>query len=225
MEVEDVSHVGQWVQLLETQKAALQVASRRKGERPRDRKALDQLVREFMISRMQIQHMSIQRNHTLHHSFIPPPYLPSVASLIDLQQIYIKDLRLQIHHRGCYLLLRAATPSNVMTAVMAIMEDAVGGGIMLQLYQQKGDAYRPADEIIQSGNVCIVKEPYFKVMNDGGYGLRVDHVSDILWLALNDDRVPLAWQPRVSELKDAEKLKEDGNAALKAGKLHKAVEM
>jgi len=74
-------------------------------------------------------------------------------------------------------------------------------------------------------NVCIVKEPYFKVMNDGGYGLRVDHVSDILWLALNDDRVPLAWQPRVSELKDAEKLKEDGNAALKAGKLHKAVEM
>lgn len=96
---------------------------------------------------------------------------------------------------------------------------------MLQLYQQEGDKYRPVDEIIQSGDVCIIKEPYFKVMSDGGYGLRVDHVSDIVWLAPNDDRVPLAWQPRINEVKEAGKLKEEGNAALKSGKLHTAIEM
>ncbi|KAK4694738.1 hypothetical protein P7C71_g2891, partial [Lecanoromycetidae sp. Uapishka_2] len=166
-----------------------------------------------------------QMGHMIHQSFLPHPYPPSTVSWKDLKKVYIKDLQLQIHHRGSFVLLKAATVATVMTAVMAIVEDEVGEGVVLQLYQQEGDNHRRADEVIRLGDVCIVKEPYFKVMNDGGYGLRVDHVSDIVWLAANDDVVPVAWRPRISELKDAEKLKEEGNAALKAGKLCEAVEL
>ena len=49
MEVDDVSHVGQWMQLLEKQKVALQAASKRKGERPKDRRSRGQIIYEFML--------------------------------------------------------------------------------------------------------------------------------------------------------------------------------
>ena len=75
-------------------------------------------------------------------------------------------------------------------------------------------------------NVCIVKEPYFKTMSDGCYGLRVDHISDIIWLSPDDERIPLNWRSQVTELeKDAEDLKVTGNGALKVGKVHQAVEL
>lgn len=224
MEVENVSHDEQWVQILQRQKVALQAAEKRKGERPRDRKPRGQLVQEFMRSRLSTM-MSIQQmDHAIHQSFLPSPYPPSVASLKELTKIYLKDLQLQIHHRGSYVLLRAVTPANVMTAVMAIMEDEIDGAVLLQLYQQEGDKNRPAEKVIQHGDICVVKEPYFKVMNDGGYGLRVDHVNDVVWLFPGDSSIPLAWQSRISELKDAGILKEEGNAALKAGNLYEAVE-
>jgi len=70
-----------------------------------------------------------------------------------------------------------------------------------------------------------VKEPYFKVMNDGNYGLRVDHLSDVTWLSPDDERIPIGWRARISELeKTAETLKKEGNLALKAGKLNIAIE-
>jgi len=49
MEVDDVSHVGHWTQLLAKQKIALQAASKRKGERPKDRRSRGQLIYEFML--------------------------------------------------------------------------------------------------------------------------------------------------------------------------------
>jgi len=49
MEVDDVSHVGQWTQLLAKQKVALQAASKRKGERPKNRRSRGQLIHEFML--------------------------------------------------------------------------------------------------------------------------------------------------------------------------------
>ena len=113
-----------------------------------------------------------------------------------------------------------------MTAVTSIVEDENRDGVKLQLYQQKDDDYRKGEEVAQMNHVCIVKEPYFKTMNDGCYGLRVDHVSDIIWLSPDDDRIPLNWRSQVTELeKDAEDLKVTGNGALKVGKIHQAVEL
>lgn len=226
MEIDDVSGIQQWMEQLNNQRIALQAASRRRDERPTDRKSLQQLVNEFMIRNLSRSFLRAQLQHQITQSWVAPPYPPSTAALGRLQQLFLADLRLETHHRGYYILLRAATPSNVMTAVMAIMEDAHGDGVVFQLYQQKGDNYRTAHDVIQQGYLCIVKEPYFKIMNNGGYGLRVDHVTDLIWLSAIDERVPSPWKPRISDLGiDAMQLKEEGNRALKAGKLYEAAEM
>lgn len=101
----------------------------------------------------------------------------------------IKDLRLETHHRGNCLLLRSITPPNKMTAIMVIVEDEMKDAVMLQLYQQVDKMHRPATSILNQNDVCLVKEPYFKVMADGNYGLRVDHVSDLVKIEPRDQRV------------------------------------
>lgn len=143
---------------------------------------------------------------------------------------------------------------------MAILEDEMGDGVMLQLYQQEHRCDRKIEDTIKLNSVCVIKEPYFKVMNDGGtsserpiglrpllilvshnkskvryqseilmlfvgYGARVDHVNDIIWLAPTDDLIPLRWQPKLSEIKEANELKQEGNDAMKKGKMGDAVDL
>lgn len=92
----------------------------------------------------------------------------------------IKDLLLETHHRERYLLLRTVIPTDTMTAVMAIVEDEDGEVLTLQLYNQ-GDDLSGAQDIRQ-GTVIVVKEPYVKVMADGNYSIRVDHLSDVKFI-------------------------------------------
>ncbi|KAL9597818.1 MAG: hypothetical protein Q9219_004895 [cf. Caloplaca sp. 3 TL-2023] len=227
MDVEDVSNIGQWMQLLQKQQVALQAASKRQGERPKDRKSHRQLIREFMprlISTTMMPQMG--HRHFIHQSWVGLPYPPSVAPLETLKRCYLNELRLETHHRGFYLLLRAVTPPNTMTAVMAIVEDERYDGVMFQLFQQEDDGHRQGDIMVQKHHVFIVKEPYYKIMNDGDYGLRVDHVSDVIWLSPDDERIPLDWQAGITEVnKTAVILKEEGNLALKHGKLREAAEL
>ena len=226
MDIDDVSHVGQWTQLLAKQKVALQAASKRKGERPKDRKSRDEIVHKFML-RSAITSLTPQKEnlYMIHQSWVPAPYPSSVVPLRALKKLYIKELQLETHHRGFYSLLRVVTPSVTMTAVMTVLEDEKDDGVVFQLYQQEDEKHRPGEEAVQMKHVCIVKEPYFKVMNDGDYGLRVDHISDIIWLSPDDERIPRNWRAPISEFeKTAETLKEEGNLALKAGKLNTAVE-
>jgi hypothetical protein len=93
-----------------------------------------------------------------------------------------------------------------MTAIMAIMEDENGDAIMLQLYQQEDEDTRAAADIVDVGTLLLVKEPYFKVMGDGEYGLRVDHLSDIVHLERDDGRIPDVWQPRLIEIERSAEL-------------------
>lgn len=168
MDLEDVSSVRQWMDMLVRQKAALHDADERRGEQPKDRKRLDQLVNRHMASYASTAMMKLQHEHMIYHSFVAAPYLPSVAPFHKLKKIYIKDLMLQTHHMGKYILLRVATPAVSMTAIMAILEDENGDGVVLQLYQQEDQHDRAAEDIVELHSVCVLKEPYFKVMNDGG---------------------------------------------------------
>ena len=140
MNVDDVSFIDQWVQLLKFQQGRLQDAQRRKGEKPTDRKHHTQLINRHIIQ-CTVQGMMTgnaqQSQQLIHQSFVAPPYLPSVATLQSLEKIFIKDLELETHHRGKYLLLRAATPANRMSAVMFIVQDESNDAVLLQLYQQE----------------------------------------------------------------------------------------
>lgn len=227
MDVDDVSGTEQWVASLGKQEQTLETAKKRKGERPRDMKPRGLLIHEFMMLHESLKFQKIHRSngrHMTYTSWVAEPYPPSVAPLSTLQKLYINQMQLETHHRGSYALLRVATPPDVIVAVIMIVEDEKGNGVMLQLYQQEDTEYALAEDITQLGGVCIVKEPYLKIMSNGEYGLRVDHVTDIVWLAQDDDRVPLDWRARISEFdKTAKEWKEEGNAALKARDLHKAV--
>lgn len=102
-----------------------------------------------------------------------------------------------------------------MTAIMAIMEDENGDVMMLQLYQQEDEGKRAAADVVNVGTILLVKEPYFKVMGDGEYGLRVDHLSDFVQIKKDDARIPKAWQLRkIPNAHSAELLKAKGNQSM-----------
>lgn len=226
MDIDDVSGIEQFAASLRKQKQTLEAAKKRKGERPKDMKSRGLLILEFMVmrTRQKMMYRSNRSGHMTYQSWVAEPYPPSVAPLPTLKKLHINEMQLETHHRGFYTLLRLLTPSDMMTAVIFIVEDEKENGVMLQVYQQEDTEYGLAEDIAQMGDVCIVKEPYFKTMSNGEYGLRVDHITDIVWLAQDDDRIPLGWAPQISEVdKTAKELKEEGNAALKAREMNKAV--
>jgi len=164
-------------------------------------------------------------NFNMRSSFVPPAYLPCNSPFSDLTKVMIKDLLLETHHRGSYLLLRSITPPDRMTAIMAIVEDEKKDVIMLQLYHQEEENERATEEILEEGKVLIVKEPYLKLMSDGDYGIRVDHLSDVIYLPMYDERVPKSWQQRFAEHGvSASALKTKGNDFFNDFKYQAAIE-
>ncbi|RAL63229.1 hypothetical protein DID88_004307 [Monilinia fructigena] len=209
------------MQLLVRQKAALKAAMSRQGQRPKDMKPRQELVSQFMMMHMshQMSQFQMHDDSQIHTSFVPIPYEPSIIPLENLTPIHIKDLRLETHHRGSYLLVRALTPPFRMTGIMVIVEDENADALQLQLYQQPEEKLRPAASVITVHDVFIIKEPYLKTTSDGGYGLRIDHVSDLVCLDANHDMLPKNWKPRVVDLdKTADDWKQEGNVAM--GKRH-----
>jgi hypothetical protein len=97
---------------------------------------------------------------------------------------------------------------------MAVVEDERGDVLKIQLYQQVDEDERRAIDIIDVGTILLLKEPFFKVMGDGEYGLRVDHLSDVVAIDDTDDRIPKAWRHKVIEMQDSTELKAAGNAAM-----------
>jgi hypothetical protein len=220
MDIYNVS--GQYTQLIDRQKQTLQEAKKRLGQRPRDRKSREDAYSKFMVALMFTGDRT--QKHMVHSSFIPPAYVPCITPLAELRRVAIKDLQLETHHRGTCLLLRSITPPSRMTAIMALMEDENGDAIMLQLYQQEDEDIRAAADIVNVGTILLVKEPYFKVMGDGEYGLRVDHLSDFIHLSRDDARIPKAWRSQVIEIgRSAKSLKINGNLAMKEGRYWDAI--
>ncbi|KAK6810721.1 hypothetical protein RU639_013579 [Aspergillus parasiticus] len=125
-------------------------------------------------------------------SSMPPPYYPCTSPLYDLEKIMIKDLQPGTHHRGTYLLLRSVTSPDEMKAITAIVEDEGGSVVLLQLHNWCRE--RQAQDILPESAVLIVKEPYLELISEMEYGIRVDHVSDVVFLGGCDERIPAGWQ-------------------------------
>ena len=103
-----------------------------------------------------------------------------------------------------------------MMAVMAIAEDEEGTAVLLQLYFQPEESTVPAGAYVRPGATCILKDPFFKCATDGKYSLRVDHLTDVIWLDDGDDRVPLKWRNPVLALSDTStNFRMRGNEAVK----------
>lgn len=106
---------------------------------------------------------------------------------------------------------------------MNAVEDENGGCDLIQLYNT--DETRDPRKILPEGQVLIVKEPFYKSNVAGGTSVRVDHVSDVIFLSPGDDRIPPKWQPCITPVnKTAMDWKEEGNALLRGSEFHKAIE-
>lgn len=216
MDIDDVSGTHQYIQNLEASKANLKAASARTGQIPIDRKSRNRLVNMHRFKAMTtlMQQFSPVK-HKLHSSFLPPPYPPSIASLEQLTAIFIEDLRLGVHHRGSDLLIRSITAPNRMTAVMNIVEDEKDDVLMMHLYQQPDESVRPTSSIITLGDTFVIKEPFYKIMGDGEYGLRIDHVSDLVRIDPHHNLWPKVWTPRSYYFeRTVDAWKQEGNAAM-----------
>ncbi|OBT61910.1 hypothetical protein VE03_08225 [Pseudogymnoascus sp. 23342-1-I1] len=221
MDAHDVS--AQHWETLKKYKQTLKEAKKRKGERPQDR-----TPREFAYDTFMETYDSMKDDepgHYIQTSFTPPAYHPCITPVAELKQIKIDELQLETHHRGKYMLLRCITPPSRMTAVIVLAEDGNGDVVLLQVYQQEDEEIQPATDVADLGTVLLIKEPYYKIMSRGDYGLRVDHLSDIVQLRSNDVRIPPEWQPRVIELESADELKQKGNSAMKEGKFWESIDI
>ena len=213
------------VKELQVKDAPGQADNLRRVDRLERETARDDLVKAHMVWYESLKPSNLQGSGFIPRHFnLPPPYLPCVTPLQELKKLYIDDLSPGTHHRGSYILLRAITPSIRMAVTITIVEDEKEDVFTFHFYHLEEGAH-PTAGSIQEGSVCIIKEPWIVLAKDGTYVVRVDHVSDVIWLPKADSRRPLAWQPQDSSaIKTAKQWKDDGNDAMRAGKLHGALE-
>ncbi|RPA91718.1 hypothetical protein L873DRAFT_1712802 [Choiromyces venosus 120613-1] len=135
---------------------------------------------------------------------------PCITPFDALEKKYLDDLWLELAHRGSYVILRAVVNPNKYVSISIIAEDENGEVELVQIYNQ--DDRRLPVSIVPEGQVFIVKEPFFKTTSGGGTSIRVDHVSDIVFLDGEDERIPEKWRPRLRLLaRRPLDWKEDGN--------------
>jgi hypothetical protein len=104
----------QIAKVLAAQQQAARNAGKRRGERPRDLPSRNQIIDEFTMVSLSYP----MDSHMVNTTVIGEPYHPSTASLNTLKKISIRDLKIEINHRGFYMLLRFLCPPMRMTAIM-----------------------------------------------------------------------------------------------------------
>lgn len=220
MECHDASRVPKYMQYLEEQRHILKDAQSRRGQPVELTKSRDEIINQFIYRYLTETTTPVDKN-AIRTSFVPPAYPPSIAALGDLKKILIKDLTIETHHRGCYILLRAVTPSFRKTGIVTVVEDEGGDVLALQLYNQDRDLV--TDGRLVDGTIMLIKEPYLKVMGDGDCGLRVDHLSDIKFILENDSLVPSIWKDESENGFSANSWKTTGNDLYNEKDYHLAI--
>ncbi|OBT91215.1 hypothetical protein VE02_00363 [Pseudogymnoascus sp. 03VT05] len=195
MDTLNVSHQKEYMTQMARQREALLAASARAGQPPAKKSREDVLstfkkqAKRAEKGRMQ----AIRSSETqIQSTFVPLAYPACVLPVADLKKMGVDELRLETHHRGRYVLLRALAGPSRMTALVGVGEDEGGRVVRVQVYHQ-GDE----NEVWKVGGVVVVKEPYFKESGDGDTGIRVDHVGDVMTLPANHLLVPEKWRKGV----------------------------
>ena len=93
-------------------------------------------------------------------------------------QITLADLKLETHHRGCFLTARTVSLPYESIDVISVIEDEHGDVARLVLGYQGGLELAPEISLPLNSTVAV-KEPYCKSTGEGEYVIRVDHPSDI----------------------------------------------
>ncbi|KAJ5960083.1 uncharacterized protein N7479_007233 [Penicillium vulpinum] len=184
--------------LLREHNQALEAAEALKGKQFKPALTRDELLRKFIFwqKRSKDQPGGQDSAGMVDVSFAPPIYPPCLASLKDLKRVMIKDLLFETHHRGSYILVRSITRAEKMAAVTVIVEDEQKHAIPLRMLNEKLSCH---DGFAGKGEILLVKEPYLTLIPGVEYGIKVDHISDIMFIPMFDNMVPSAWREQLPE--------------------------
>ncbi|TLD28644.1 hypothetical protein PspLS_03954 [Pyricularia sp. CBS 133598] len=147
---------------------------------------------------------------------MPLQYPPSVQPIHMLRPIMLSEMAFETHHRGRQVTVRVVTPLIRINVIMAVVEDEKGTATLLLLYNQALESLVPVDEIVRKKRIAIIKEPFFRMTgSEHFHSIRVDHVSDIVWLDDGDDRIPPKWKTSQPVVKsDSQSMRAQGNSAV-----------
>ncbi|OQE45954.1 hypothetical protein PENCOP_c001G03916 [Penicillium coprophilum] len=108
-----------------------------------------------------------------------------------------------------------------MAAMMVIVEDEQKNALPLQIWNEK---LRCQDGSVEKGQILLVKEPYLILTFEAEYGVKVDHVSDIMFISKSNKIVPSSWRERLPEDETSQWMAGDwlsmGNEYLNQGKFY-----
>jgi tetratricopeptide (TPR) repeat protein len=108
-------------------------------------------------------------------------------------------------------------------AISSCVEDEYGDSAEISIYNER-ETINP-DELLPIGTIIAVKEPCYKIVANGGYSIRVDHPSDVVYLDPADERVPLAWRTSSTKKVSASEYKIAGNESYAKGRYSEAAEL
>lgn len=173
---------------------------------------------------------SRSRGESLPVLTVGKPYPPCTVPTSDLRVIKLADLRLEMHHRGCKLMLKRAAGVRGK-GVSAVVQLAARSWTLVQGVDGEEDVERlevclhtheHGRDILEcsGGKTLVVREPYFTVTEQGEATLRVDHPSDLEWL--DEEKESLGKMPEIglddeeTAVQEGQRCKERGNNALAA---------
>lgn len=213
------SSIDIYAEIMEQQKQRLEQAHKRQGEKIIYGDHQSKLLQErIMFYNKMLDQQSVGDSLFVDSSIISPYYPPSSAPLDLLRQIHPQSLELEIHHHGSYLMLKnLIQPVKIAGVIISLMKDEIDTMVMTTHHNDDIERF-------SMGGFYVIKEPYFTIMSDGSCCVRVDHVTDMVRIPDEDERVlrnprwnatgvsstPLMW-------------KEEGNKAMENGRIHDAV--
>lgn len=156
-----------YMAMIEAQKRAFLAGKDRKGQKATNKASRREIEQTYSSYILRCPPMH-QQTRT---SFVSFAYPPSTRAIQDLEPIRLSDLRLETHHTGRVLIVRAFTQAKRVLSVQVGIEDELGDVDHLALYN--GDPKLTPTEVLAKDAVFAVKEPHYKAAASGGYIVRV----------------------------------------------------
>jgi hypothetical protein len=144
-------------------------------------------TREEMITNFNGEVEAFEKTKMGHNTtmdFVRKSKISSHASLSSLHSISLAELEVGNTYRGCAVYCRIATRVLDSSSAMLLVED---DSTILDLA-----IYGTFDRTkLKEGRMIAIKEPFFKLRNDGSNGIRVDEPADIIFDAKKTTETPM----------------------------------
>jgi hypothetical protein len=168
-------------------KELLERSKSSKGQVPKSTPTRDALLQDHEW------HLCFLREGVLQprNFILPSPYTPSRSSPSEARKTRIKGLRIESRDLEEVLLLRTLTNPYVYSSSITIVEDEHGDAARLTVCNLEDNMIDP---VIAEGQVLAVKQPCWSVASEGGFHIRVDHPSDLVFLDSRSEILPSTWR-------------------------------